>query len=363
MRVLVIGAGIFGCSAAIEVANDKHIDVTLIDQDLNIMRRASRCNHNRLHLGYHYLRSKPTANQSLEGLLSFMFNFGNAVISQFPNYYAIAREGSKSCVADFIKFCDTVGIGYDDEYPDERIMNREMLEGCFKVPEPIFDHNLLKEIILGRIHKQHNISLKLNTKCQKITKDNKVFSALINDKVEYYDIIVNASYSNINFFDNSLELNTRNLLFEEVIIPYFLYPSDKFGLTIMDGDFCSVMPKGVNKNEFLLYHVKYSILQSQIAKINTLSETEVLEDRVDKLYKESTLFFPFLKDIHHFGYWKTFRTVHENKDDARVTELFTYPEMENYYTILSGKISTCMQVGLHLRHIIQGKEPARRFKI
>ena len=39
---------------------------------------------------------------------------------------------------------------------------------------------------------------------------------------------------------------------------------EKLGLTIMDGSFCSVMPKGNNKNEFLLYHPKYSVVSESL---------------------------------------------------------------------------------------------------
>ena len=74
-------------------------------------------------------------------------------------------------------------------------------------------------------------------------------------------------------------------------------------------------------------------------------------------------FYPFLKNVKHFDYWRTIRTVHENKEDARVTELFTYDGLDNYYTILSGKIPTCMQVALHLRRILEGKATKKRFRI
>ena len=36
---------------------------------------------------------------------------------------------------------------------------------------------------------------------------------------------------------------------------------EKIGITIMDGDFCSILPKGFDKNTFLLYHVKNSVIR------------------------------------------------------------------------------------------------------
>ena len=93
MQVKIIGAGIFGCVIAYELDRAGH-DVIIIEQDSDIMQRASRCNHNRLHLGYHYPRSIETAKQSLDALITFLTNYKDAIVSNFPNYYMIIREKS-----------------------------------------------------------------------------------------------------------------------------------------------------------------------------------------------------------------------------------------------------------------------------
>src|SRR4051812_9521856 len=116
MDVLIIGAGLFGCCAAIELAQ-AGFNIDLIDSEADIMQQASRVNHNRVHLGYHYLRSIETAEQSLEGLISFMLNYGSAVESQFNNYYAIAKQNSRTSPDEFLNFCEKVGIHYDHAWP------------------------------------------------------------------------------------------------------------------------------------------------------------------------------------------------------------------------------------------------------
>ena len=67
-KIGIVGAGIFGCSIALELQKDGHL-VTIIEQDSDIMLRASKNNHNRIHYGYHYPRSLETTKQSLDGLL------------------------------------------------------------------------------------------------------------------------------------------------------------------------------------------------------------------------------------------------------------------------------------------------------
>ena len=125
MQVKIIGAGIFGCVIAYELDRAGH-DVIIIEQDSDIMQRASRCNHNRLHLGYHYPRSIETAKQSLDGLITFLTNYKDAIVSNFPNYYMIARENSHITSKQYIDFCDKININYDIEYPNSNIVNKDI---------------------------------------------------------------------------------------------------------------------------------------------------------------------------------------------------------------------------------------------
>jgi hypothetical protein len=366
MRILIIGAGIFGTSAATTLAGrNNHID--LVEAAGDIMQLASRVNHNRIHLGYHYLRSIQTAEQSIEGLLSFLFNYGKAVVHQLPNYYAIAKKGSKTTPAEFLTFCDNVGIGYDNEFPDKKFLNREMIEDCFKVPEPVWDYEKLKKIILSNL-RQAKVNLLLNTSCTGLKQlPDQTFEAHFNCSVKQYDVVINTTYSNINKINQYLGVPQKQLLFENVIIPVFKYASGPIGLTVMDGPFCSVMPRGNVKNEFLLYNVKESVVQSKLAKDNPEFDLQAHPGsdlkHQDVIYHQSALFMPFLQNAERIGFNKTTRSVYENSDDARITELYTYPEVKNYFSVLSGKVTTCIQVALEIKHILQGKQRLKRAKI
>lgn len=354
MRVLVVGAGIFGCNIGIELSKAKY-NVDIVEQNDDIMKFASLKNHNRLHLGYHYLRSIKTAKQSIDGLISFLFYYGQSVLHSFPNYYAIAKEGSYTSGEDFIKFCDEVGIDYDEEYPDPYIMNREKLEVSFKVPEPVFDYGILKSIVLKNIEKRE-INVMLNVKCQSIKKTNDgKFIACLSGKEKEYDVVVNATYENINSFNSMLAIPPSKLLYEDVIIPSFSYNKEPFGLTVMDGPFCSVMPKGKSENRFLLYHVKESVLRSHLGVEKPDWDISSPID-VGNIYKSSVDYYPFLKDAKKNSYSRGIRAVYENKDDARLTELITYNSIPNYFVILSGKITTCIHVALAIKHHLQGKK-------
>ncbi|MEO6231187.1 MAG: FAD-dependent oxidoreductase [Ferruginibacter sp.] len=365
MKILIIGGGLFGSTAAFTLA-DKNNTVDLIEESNDIMVRASFVNHNRIHLGYHYLRSIETAEQSIEGLLSFLFTFGNSVRYQFPNYYAIARSGSATTPEQFIDFCNKVGIGYEEEYPEKNLLNKEVISSSFRVPEPVWDYNSIKTTVQQQLARS-GVNVVLNKRCNSIhLRHDGQFEVMINNETSCYDIVINATYSNINNINRMLGAESKMLLFEDVFIPKFSFSHVATGLTIMDGKFCSVMPYGNTENEFLLYHVKESILASELSELNPYFEKQYVElssEMIKNIYRESELFMPFLSEVTHLQYNRTTRTVFKNTDDARLTEISTFENIPNYFSILSGKLTTCMQVALEIKHKIQGKKITKRFKI
>jgi len=62
----VLGAGIYGCMAALELAA-AGFSVDLFERRQDILLGATQANQGRLHLGYHYPRSPATVAQPLSG--------------------------------------------------------------------------------------------------------------------------------------------------------------------------------------------------------------------------------------------------------------------------------------------------------
>jgi hypothetical protein len=331
MNILVIGGGLFGCSVALELSKSEY-NVTLIEQDSDIMNKASKCNHNRIHYGYHYPRSIETATQSLDGLLSFLIKYKEAIITNFPNYYAVALNQSNINSSEYEKFCDQVGISYCSEYPSSNIMNSSLLENSYKVEEPIFDWDILKKLVKKEL-KKSNIKLKLNTKFSK--------------KYSKFDFIINCAYSGINDVNKIMGVSSLKFKLQDVIIPIFKYDYFKIGLTVMDGPFCSIMPKGNIPNHFLLYHAKYSILKETEEDI--IKPLDDISYNLEMIKKDSTRYFPFIETAEFVDYWRTTRAIPINSDDARPSKIITYPENPKFITIFSGKISTCVKVAKQIK--------------
>ncbi|MBC7740550.1 MAG: FAD-dependent oxidoreductase, partial [Bdellovibrionaceae bacterium] len=56
MKIAIIGAGFYGVSLALALAEKGHC-ITVFEDESNIMARASQANQARIHNGYHYTRS------------------------------------------------------------------------------------------------------------------------------------------------------------------------------------------------------------------------------------------------------------------------------------------------------------------
>jgi len=320
-KIKIIGAGLFGCIIGYELQRAGH-DITIIEQDNDIMQRASKANHNRLHLGYHYPRSTETAKQSLDGLISFFTNYKKAIISHFPNYYMIAKDNSHVSAEEYIKFCNEVKIDYTKDMPHKSLVNPELIDLSINTDETVFDYDILKSLVKNLIK---NINIEFNTK--------------FDGNIEDCDYLINTTYANINKINKLLGVPEIKLKLQDVAIPYFKMNSKPFGLTIMDGPFCSVMPKGSNPNQFLLYSVEHSLVKN-----NNLD--------IDNIYKQSEKYFPFLKNVERLGYWRTERALPINNNDERLSEIFTYRDHPKIINVLSGKVSTCHKIGQQIKRIV-----------
>jgi hypothetical protein len=331
MKIIVIGAGIFGITTALTLSKNGY-DVTLVECENDIMTKASKCNHNRLHFGFHYPRSVKTAKQSLDGYDIFYNNFSNSISTNFPNYYLIEKNGKVSG-DEFKLFCDELYIHYEESSPNNIDVNMNNISLSTITNEPIFDFESIKSDLNNRLINS-NVKLILNHKITNISK--------LND----FDIIINTTYRNINKINGLFNIEPIKLKLQDVIVPIFKMKSDKIGLTIMDGEYCSIMPKGFEENTFLLYHVKHSVLkqiEGYIIPDDWINnDSNYINDKINDIYESSITYYPFLKDCEKISYWRTIRALPINDDDERLSTLtINNVDDKKIITLLSGKITTC----------------------
>jgi hypothetical protein len=134
---------------------------------------------------------------------------------------------------------------------------------------------------------------------------------------------------------------------QDVIVPIFTYNSPKIGITVMDGPFCSIMPKGNTSNTFLLYHAKYSILKETYE--NELSCAKDVKDNLQHLINDSINYFPFLNNVSFVDYWQTIRALPITTNDERLSKVMISKSYPKLITIFSGKITTCVDVAREVK--------------
>src|SRR5215470_6341069 len=138
---IIIGGGTYGCFAALKLAElYGGGSVVIVEQEADIMLRASYNNQARVHAGYHYPRSLLTALRSRINAPRFLAEFKEAIVSDFEHYYAISRRQSNVTPSQFEQFCRRIGADIGPAPTHVRdLFDDDLIEAVFGVTEHAFD--------------------------------------------------------------------------------------------------------------------------------------------------------------------------------------------------------------------------------
>ncbi len=349
-HISIIGGGIFGLSAAI-ILSENGFNVTVIEKENDIMTKASLVNQNRIHMGYHYPRSLSTGKESLKGLRNFKKYFSDAINDSFLKYYAISKHNTKISSDEFCNFCEELSLPLKEKYPDSKFLNKSKIESCWLTPEPVFDYFAIKLIIRNKIISNRNIKVLRNAFVKKIVPENGINNIYLNngDKI-MSRYVVNATYSNIPKIINTISEETIKGKFQLCMMPILKNHNlkiNQFGITVMDGPFCSIMPKGFNKGEYILYHVEDSVLQSYEGK--TRKNWNPIVNFPENICIEScSEYFPVLNDMDFIDSWIATRIVLPDKEENDDRPTLILKHGNNIFSIFSGKLTTSIDISFEL---------------
>jgi ribulose 1,5-bisphosphate synthetase/thiazole synthase len=339
-KALVVGAGVFGLSSALEL-NNYGFQVDVKEKSNDILSGASSINQYRLHRGYHYPRSKETAKECLDGLKTFKRKYGDCVVNgDITHMYSIASEDSLVNADEYKKFLDEMNLPYQEV---ESMPNCDL---TIVAKEELYNPQKLKQNLEKKVWNT-NVKVYLNTEVMDLEQYKKD-----------YDVVVIATYSNIN----QLLENKKNYQYELCEKPVVKLPKifEDLSVVVMDGPFMCLDPYGDE------YHVLGNVNEA----IHTWNEgTEPVWDdkytkyinkglitnpdpeltKIDKFIESGVKYFgDEFADLEHIGSMYTIRTVLSNRDhdDARPT-LVSHEE-DNVWSLFSGKIDTCVDASKEL---------------
>ena len=358
---IVIGGGLFGAFASITLAK-KGYRVCLIEQDPELLGRASYVNQARLHTGLHYPRSLETALECLTYHEKFKSMFPTA-IRDFNQIYAISRFNSKTNGEDFLSFIERLGVEVRQIQP-EMYFNKSSISDAYLVEEPTFDTTELRKIFLEQIATHPNITIMLNAQVIGGSTDvDESLLRLADGRTLFTSGLVIAAYAGLNGIRQTLGLQPLPLSFEIADV-HLCQVSDELsniGFTIMDGPFWSMMPFGKSNLSSLT-----SVGLTPIDKANLLPVFSCQKSRRDCIPSaladcNSCEFRPMsnfghviqqmslhLKDGYQFKQADRLTTVKailnsSEVDDSRPT-VIQKETLFNVWTIFSGKVTTIFDI-------------------
>jgi glycine/D-amino acid oxidase-like deaminating enzyme len=357
---MVIGGGIHGLTTAIALA-EEGVNVILLEKKPGLFQGTSGSTHNRAHMGYHYPRSTETAIECLKGLDYFKNKYPQALIWPKEGYYVIAKEDSNTTKEGYIAACKEMGIPCTMKWPSPDLLSKDAISSSFLVPEPIFDTELLCNL-LEKEALEKNVSIKKGSEVvQSERKPNgayKVTAQEGNKKTDYIaDIVINSTYAYANNILKIFGLEKYMTKYRLQVTEVVVVESDINipPLTIMDGPFMSIMPYGGHKNQFLVYDVVNSTADEKEAYL--YDDSIIHRSNWEKMVEKGKKFFPFMHKLKYAGsLWGARPIPIDNKVQSRKTRLKKYESSPGFYSILEGKFISAPLIANELKDLIKNDE-------
>lgn len=241
---IILGAGIYGLYSALRCAKQGQ-RILVLERDSNAFMRATYINQARVHMGYHYPRSKMTALKSINYFQRFCDDYGFCIKRDFKQIYATSAALSWTNTTAFQKFCN------DSNIPCERINENEyfrngLCDGAFLAKEFTYDAMILRDYFLGELDKAGCVDILYNQKVTKIEEKDKCWVVMSSGITYETPFILNATYAGINEIQRMMGYEIFNIKYElcEIILCEVDERLRDIGLTVMDGPFFSIMPFG-----------------------------------------------------------------------------------------------------------------------
>src|SRR3989338_917998 len=355
---IIVGAGIFGLYAA-SLFVKKGQTVAIVDKSTRPFSRASATNQARVHNGYHYPRSYDTEEEVAHYYSRFIRDFNFAINNSFEQIYAIASSGSKTSAKDFVNFCERVNIPLKKINAD-RYFKRGSVEDAFRVQECSFDFTKIRDFLVDKVKNSARCYYGVDIKS--VEKRNPSYVvALDNGICLSAPLVINASYAGINEVIDKFDQQPFDLKYElcEMVLCEVTKEFRNLGITVMDGDFFSVVPFGSSDFHVLtsVGHTPHNVSDGKIPNFRDEADQSVckihwvsgcivcsqnLKSAWSKMYELSRA---FLKPNFRIDYKdskfeiKAILRASEN-DDSRPTIMKQHTTNPTLVSILSGKIST-----------------------
>jgi hypothetical protein len=244
MKVAMIGAGIYGSTIALALA-EEGFAVDLIEREDDIMKVSTPISL-RAHSGYFYPRSIATMRSCRDTMEKFQRLYPMAIVDGMTHYYLIAQDGSKISGAEYVEVLDANGLLY--EKLTEPLVNPEKIALSIKVPEYSYDPDILREAVRAKLA-ESSVHLVLSTNAAETD-------------LSGYDLKIIAAYAANNDVARSITgaaAHACEYRFNEKVVVTLPAAFERKNFVVLDGPFFQIDPLGRDGSRFVLSHFKHSV--------------------------------------------------------------------------------------------------------
>lgn len=338
---LIIGGGFFGCMIALKLKALGFRDVVIAEREGRLMSRASYVNQARVHNGYHYPRSFPTARRSRENFARFCDEFGYAVDRGLNKYYAIA-VGSKVTPDQFQRFCERIGALCRPAWA--AVGNRfdaARIQDVFRVEELSFNAVALANGVAADLRRS-GVEVRTGTIARLDSLSGEAITVSLGQSTVSASYVFNATYASLDDVGASIRAGLKRELVEIALIepPAGL---GGMGVTVMDGPFFSVMPFPA-EGCYSLSHVRYT----PHAYWSGPDAPEMGHGRshAAHMIRDASLYMPALARARYLRSIYDIKTVlaRNEDDDGRPLLYEIHEANERFISVLGAKIDNVYDV-------------------
>lgn len=351
----IIGGGIYGLFAA-DFLSARGMKVAIIEKEEKILDRASRANQARVHRGYHYPRSLATAAIVNKYYKRFCEDFSLSLIRPFKQYYGISAYESKTSRCEYIDFCKKIKIPLK-EVPTEIFFKEGTISALYDVDEQCFDYLKIRNYYIDKFSEQYGVNIFYKTTIKNADiKNSKYFLALAqSNEMIVANNVLNLTYSNVNLVNKIFGFGGYDLKYELCQLMLCRPPKDfeNTGLTVIDGDYFSIMPYGdgglvslsavrytpINTSFKLPQNLQFELYRKMFPK----EASYYLWKKMEKVAKH------YLNNNLKFRYCGVFTDIKpilisSEYDDSRPTIITVHRKNPGFVSTLAGKISTIYEL-------------------
>lgn len=349
---VVIGGGFFGCELAAYLKRERGFGrVLIVEQEAQLMNRASRWNQARIHGGYHYPRDFVTAHRSRVSQPLFVKNYRQAIYQNVTSLYAIARRGSHVSAETFLRRMKQAGAAIEPASSENLgLFSPAFVEDVFQVEEAVFDADALRALVENQLA-DFSIELSLDTSIYGVEGDpNQI--RIIGSRAGASELTFtaryafNCTYSGLNTISQEGRVVSSKLKYEAAELTLIEVPDElkSIAITVMDGPFFSAMPYPPERVHSLS-HVRYTPAFSWNDDGTRKSPYQVLADepkdrRSNRMIRDASRFVPKLGDAKVVGAFREVKTVMADREnnDGRPILIEQSERCRRLFSILGGKI-------------------------